>query len=516
MNMHTTTTPDGTDDNGPVAAHDPRPQAVVIGAGFGGLAAAIRLTARGYGVTVIDKLEQVGGRARVFRQDGFTFDAGPTIITAPFIFEELWSLFGEAMADHVTLKPMEPFYAVRFPDGQTFRAWSDTARMEAEVAAFDPQAVAGYRTYLAESKRCFHTGFEAMIDKSFHSLWSMVEALPGLIARRADRSVHGLISSHVRNERLRQALSFHPLFIGGNPTRTSGVMSLIAYLEKTYGVHYAMGGTGALAVAMADLFARHGGKLRLDTEVDEILASGDRVTGVRLADGTTVNADIVVSNADTGWTYKHLLRKRSRRRWTDRKIARAKHSMSLFVWYFGTNRRYEDVEHHTIMMGPRYQDLLADIFDRKVLADDFSLYLHRPSASDPSVAPEGCDAFYVLAPVPNLEGDTDWETMAEPYRQRIEAFLEGSIMPGLKEAVVTSRVVTPLYFRDTLLSVKGAAFGMEPLMTQLAWFRPHNRSEELEGLYIVGAGTHPGAGLPGVVSSAKILDKLVPHVGQRA
>ena len=510
MNMHAALT-DG------IAAPDQsgKPAAVVIGAGFGGLAAAIRLTARGYKVTLVDKFEQVGGRARVFRQDGFTFDAGPTIVTAPFVFEELWALFGETMADHVTLKPMEPFYAVRFPDGQTFRAWSDTARMEQEVAAFDPEAVSGYRAYLEESRRCFHTGFEKMIDQPFHRLMTMVTSLPGLIARRADRSVHGLISRFMRHERLRQALSFHPLFIGGNPLRVSGVMSLIAYLEKTYGVHYAMGGTGALARAMADLFERQGGRIMLGTEVDEIIVRNGRAAGIRLAGGKSLEADVVVSNADAGWTYTHLLRNHRRRRWTDRKVARARHSMSLFVWYFGTNRRYEDVEHHTIMMGPRYEGLLGDIFDRKVLADDFSLYLHRPSASDPSVAPEGCDAFYVLAPVPNLEGGTDWTRMAEPYRQRIEAFLEGAIMPGLKDAVVTSKVVTPDYFRNELLSVKGAAFGMEPLMTQLAWFRPHNKSEEVDGLFLVGAGTHPGAGLPGVVSSAKILDKLVPHAVPR-
>ncbi|WP_306120412.1 MULTISPECIES: phytoene desaturase family protein [unclassified Roseitalea] len=497
------------------AQTDARPHAIVIGAGFGGLAAAVRLCARGYRVTVIDKLDRIGGRAYVHRQDGFTFDAGPTIITAPFIFEQLWSLCGERMADHVTLKPMEPYYTIRFDDGRQFRCWSDGDKMRQEIAAFEPGDVSGYEEFLVESHKCFKTGFQKMIDRPFNRLTTMIGSMPGLIARRADRSVHGLVSRYVRNEQVRQSLSFHPLFIGGNPMRTSGVMSLISYLEREYGVHYAMGGTGALARGIADLAERHGTTFRLATEVDEIVVERDAARGVRLSDGDSLRADLVVSNAEAGWTYSHLLRNHTRKRWTDRKLARMKYSMSLLVWYFGTNRRYDDVDHHTILMGPRYQGLLADIFDRKVLADDFSLYLHRPSATDPSVAPEGCDAFYVLAPVPNLDADIDWAEMAEPYRKRIETYLAGTLLPGLPEAVVTSKMMTPLDFRDRLLSTKGAAFGMEPTIFQLAWFRPHNISEEISDLYLVGAGTHPGAGLPGVVSSAAILDKLVPHAHER-
>ncbi|QBK31214.1 phytoene desaturase family protein [Roseitalea porphyridii] len=499
-----------------VTGSDTRPHAIVIGAGFGGLAAAVRLTARGYRVTVIDKLDRIGGRAYVHEQDGFRFDAGPTIITAPFIFEALWELHGERMDDHVTLKPLEPYYTLRWDDGRTFRCWSDADRMREEIAAFDAGDIAGYEDFLVESEKCFRTGFLRMIDEPFHSFGRMLAQMPHLIARRADRSVHALVSKYVRNENVRQSLSFHPLFIGGNPMRTSGVMSLISFLERKYGVHYAMGGTGALARGIADLAERHGTTYRLDTEVDEIVVRDGAARGVRLKGGETIEADCVVSNAEAGWTYTHLLRNHARKRWTDRKVARMKYSMSLIVWYFGTNRRYEDIGHHTIMMGPRYKGLITDIFDRKVLADDFSLYLYRPTASDPSLAPEGCDAFYVLAPVPNLDGDTDWTTMAEPYRQRIQDYLEGSVMPGLSDAIVTSKLTTPLDFRDRLLSTKGAAFGMEPTIFQLAWFRPHNISEEIADLYLVGAGTHPGAGLPGVVSSAAILDKLVPHAAQRA
>ena len=495
---------------------DKRPHAVVIGAGFGGLAAAVRLAARGYRVTVIDRLDQVGGRAYAHRQDGFTFDGGPTIVTAPFVFEALWALHGERMADHVTLRPLEPYYTIRWEDGRTFRCWSDAERMRAEIAAFDPGDIDGYEAFLAESEKCYRTGFEKMIDEPFHTVGRMAAQMPGLIARRADRSVHALVSRYVRDERVRQALSFHPLFIGGNPLRTSGVMSLISFLERKYGVHYAMGGTGALARGIADLAERHGATLRLREQVDEIIVRGGAAKGVRLASGETVAADCVVSNAEAGWTYTRLLRNHARRRWTDRRVGRMRYSMSLFVWYFGTDRRYEDIGHHTILMGPRYRGLLGDIFDRKVLADDFSLYLHRPSASDPCVAPTGCDAFYVLSPVPNLDGDIDWSAMAEPYRRRLQDHLERTVLPGLSSSIVSSRLMTPVDFRDRLLSTKGAAFGMEPTMFQLAWFRPHNISEEIADLYLVGAGTHPGAGLPGVVSSAAILDKLVPHARERA
>ncbi|MEL6201330.1 MAG: phytoene desaturase family protein [Pseudomonadota bacterium] len=488
-----------------------RPHAIVIGAGFGGLAAAVRLTARGYRVTILEALEQIGGRASVYRQDGFTFDAGPTIVTAPFVFEELWALHGEQMKQHLDLRPMEPFYAIRYQeDGQVFRAWSDPKKTAEEIAKFEPSDVEGYWRFLAESERCFKTGFLGMIDKPYNTIGRMAAAMPGLIARRAERSIHALVSKYIKNERLRQCLSFHPLFIGGNPLRTSGVMALIAHLEKTYGVHYAMGGTGSLVKAIASLAERHGTTIRLNAPVDEIIVENGSATGVRLQSGEHIHGDCVVSNADTASTYEKLLKKHPRRRWTNRRLNRMWYSMSLFVWYFGTDKKFDDVDHHTILMGPRYEELLRDIFKRRKLANDFSLYLYRPSATDPTVAPPGCDSFYVLSPVPNLDGETDWETMAEAYRSKIEACLEETLLPDLSKHIVTSKIITPLTFRDRFRSKKGAAFGMEPVIWQLAWFRPHNVSEEVKNLYIVGAGTHPGAGLPGVVSSAKILDKLVP------
>ncbi|MEL6735308.1 MAG: phytoene desaturase [Pseudomonadota bacterium] len=496
--------PDGDSNGGD------RAKAIVIGAGFGGLAAAIRLGARGYDVTIVERLEQCGGRASVFRQDGFTFDAGPTIVTAPFVFEELWHLCGKRMEDHVTLKPMDPFYRIRFHDGETFACNGDADFMEAEVARLNPKDLKGYAKFLKESEANYRVGFDLM-DKPFSRLAKMLSYVPALAMNRADRSVYGHVKRLIKNEKLRQAFSFHPLFIGGNPMRVTAMYSLIAYLERSAGVHYAMGGTGALVQGMVDLVTGQGGSIRLNTPVDHIVLEGARATGVVLENGETLNADVVVSNADSVFTHKHLLRKQKDRVWSDRKLDKLKLSMSLFVWYFGTDKRYEDVDHHTILMGPRYGDLLSDIFEKKVLADDFSLYLHRPSASDPSVAPEGHDAFYVLAPVPHLEGDTDWEAMAEPYRKRIEQALDETIMPGVGDHVVTSKMMTPLDFRDRLNAPHGAAFGPEPRIFQSGWFRPHNECEGIERLYLVGAGTHPGAGLPGVVTSAKVLDEVVPH-----
>ncbi|MFW5834356.1 MAG: phytoene desaturase [Pseudomonadota bacterium] len=497
----------------PVDTHriaDDRPHAVVIGSGFGGLAAAIRLGAKGYRVTVLEKLDAPGGRAYVFRQDGFVFDAGPTIITAPFLFEELWQLCGRRLEDDVKLVKLDPFYEIHFADGTIFTCSDDPERMRAEVAKCNSADVAGYERLMELSEEIFRIGFLELGDKPFGSLWDMAKVAPGLIRLRADRSVHAFVSKHVKDERVRAALSFHPLFIGGSPFEATSIYHLIAFLERKWGVHFVMGGTGALVQGLVGLIEGQGGAVRYHQEVASITVKDGRATGVTLSDGEAIRADVVVSNADSAWTYQKLLPASARRRWTDKKLGKARYSNSLFVWYFGTTRRYDDVGHHTILMGPRYEGLIRDIFKNKVLADDFSVYLHRPTATDPSLAPEGCDAFYVLSPVPHLDADIDWATMAEPYRQKIAAFLQEKLLPGLDEAVVASHVVTPPDFLHRLNSIKGAAFGLEPILLQSAWFRPHNRSEDVDRLYLVGAGTHPGAGVPGVVSSARILDTVVP------
>ena len=485
-------------------------RAIVIGAGFGGLAAAVRLGARGYRVTLLEKLDAPGGRAYTFRQDGFTFDAGPTIITAPYLFEDLWALCGKKLADHVELRAIDPFYKIRFDDGMVFNYSGSQEAMRAEVARFAPEDVAGFDRFMEVSRDIYEVAFEELADVPFHSLGFTLKSAPDLIRLGGHRSVYSTVCKYFTNPHLRVVFSFHPLLIGGNPLSATAYYCLIAHLERKHGVHFALGGTGALVRGLCDLIEGQGGRLRYDCEVEQILYEGGRATGVRLKGGETLSADIVVSNADSAWTYQKLLSERPRKRWSDRKLERRDFSMSLFVWYFGTKRRYEDVYHHTMVLGPRYEELLRDIFQRKRLAEDFSLYLHRPSASDPSLAPEGCDAFYVLAPVPHLGAGVDWRERAEPYRQAIEKRLEETLLPGLSKEIVTSRLLTPLDFQDRLLSVKGAAFAIEPKLFQSAWFRPHNRSEELENLFLVGAGTHPGAGVPGVLSSARILDEVAP------
>ena len=488
-----------------------RPHAIVIGSGFGGLAAAVRLGARGYRVTVLEKLDAPGGRAYVFRQDGFTFDGGPTIVTAPFLLEELWALCGRRLADDVDLRPISPFYRIRFHDGAVFEYTGDAEAMRAQVALFSSRDVAGYEAFMRASQAIYRVGFEQLGDVPFESWTDMARLVPQLVRLGSLRSVHQLVGKYVKDERLRTVLSFHPLLVGGNPFAASSIYSLICFLERRWGVHFAMGGTGALVSGLADLIACQGGRIRCNAEVAEILVENNAACGVRLANGDTLRADVVVSNACSAFTYSKLLPARHRRRWTDKRIARGRYSMSLFVWYFGTRRRYEDVAHHTILLGPRYRELLRDIFTRHKLAEDFSLYLHRPTATDPSLAPPGCDSFYVLSPVPHLQSGTDWEAEAEPYRQKIAKALSNSILPGLEGEIVTSRMMTPQDFSDRLLSYRGAAFGLEPILTQSAWFRPHNKSEEVANLFLVGAGTHPGAGLPGVLSSARVLDKVVPH-----
>ncbi len=487
-----------------------RPHAVVIGSGFGGLAAAVRLGARGYRVTVLEKLDAPGGRAYVYRQDGFTFDAGPTIVTAPFLFEELWDLCGKRLADDVELRPVTPFYRIRFDDGTSFEYTGDADAMRAEVAKLAPADVAGYDRFMLASEAIFRVGFEQLGHVPFGSWTDMARIAPDLVRLGGYRTVYGLVSKYVSDPRVRTVLSFHPLLIGGNPFAATSIYTLIAFLEREWGVHFAMGGTGELVRGLVGLIRGQGGIVRCDAEVGEITVADRAATGVRLASGEEIPADIVVSNADSAWTYRYLLAPEHRRRWTDRRIERARYSMSLFVWYFGTKRQYTDVPHHMILLGPRYRELLADIFERKVLPEDFSLYLHRPTATDPSLAPPGCDAFYVLSPVPHLGSGTDWTETAERYRRSVSRYLSESVLPGLEEVVVTSRMLTPQDFQDRLNSFRGAGFGLEPVLTQSAWFRPHNRSEEIDRLYLVGAGTHPGAGLPGVLSSARVLDSVVP------
>ena len=488
-----------------------RPHAIVIGSGFGGLAAAVRLGARGYRVTVLERLATAGGRAAMFEQDGFRFDCGPTIVTAPELFDELWRLCGKRLSDDVQLRALAPFYRLRFDDGTELDWSGDPEAMRALVTQLAPGDLDGYERLMRYSEQVYRRAFVELGHVAFDSWTAMLRIAPSLLRLRAHRSLHSVVAEHVRHPKLRFLLSFHPLFVGGNPFTTSALYGLILHLERAGGVHCAIGGTASLVRGLLGLIAGQGGQIRYGAEVSQILLQGRTAVGVQLVSGEQLAASVVVSNADTAWTYRHLLPAKLRRRWSDRRLARARYSMSLFVWYFGTRCQYRGVRHHTILVGPRYRELLRDIFERRVLADDFSLYLHRPTATDASLAPPGCDAFYVLSPVPNLNASVDWRTAAEPYRERIAQHLEATLLPDLRRNIVTSALMTPLDFQNRLLSWHGAAFGMEPLLTQSAWFRPHNRAEDFAGLYLVGAGTHPGAGLPGVLSSARVLDTVVPH-----
>lgn len=496
--------------------HGARPPAIVVGAGLGGLAAGMRLGAKGYRVTVLDRLDSPGGRGSAVHMAGHRFDLGPTIVTVPSVFRDLWSACGRNFDDDVDLRPLDPFYEIRFEDGSVFEASGSTERMRAEVAKLSPDDVKGFERFLKDSKKRFEIGFEGLGRRPMHQLWELIKVLPTFGLLRADRSIYGLAARRVKDERLRMALSFHPLFIGGDPTHVTSMYALVAYLEKTFGVHYAMGGVAAMADAMANVIREQGGDIRFGTQVDQITTQDNAVTGVALSNGDRLRAPLVVSNADVGHTYSHLLRDTKKRRWTDSRLKRTRWSMGLFVWYFGTKGtrgRWKDVGHHTILSGPRYTGLLRDIFINGTLSDDMSLYVHRPSVTDPTVAPEGDDTFYVLSPVPHLgvKDPVDWETMQETYRQKVAAELERKLLPGFEQTVSASYILTPADFATRYLATHGSGFSIEPRILQSAWFRPHNVSEEVKGLYLVGAGTHPGAGLPGVLPSAEVMDQLVPE-----
>ena len=498
------------------AAFGYRDHAVVIGAGLGGLAAAMRLGAKGYRVTVVDRLDAPGGRGSSISQGGHRFDLGPTIVTVPQVFRELWAACGRDFDAEVDLRALDPFYTIRWPDGSHFTARQDTDAMRAEVARLSLGDLAGYDRFLRDSERRYTFGFEDLGRRPMNELWELIKVLPTFGMLRADRSVYGHAARRVRDERLRMALSFHPLFIGGDPFNVTSMYILVSHLEKEFGVHYAMGGVAAIAEAMSRVVLEQGGLIRLGCEADEILMRGERAAGVRLATGELIASDIVVSNADAGHTYDRLMRNAPRKRWTPARLRRSRWSMGLFVWYFGTRGTagmWPDAGHHTILNGPRYKGLVRDIFLRGELAEDMSLYVHRPSVTDPTAAPSGDDTFYALSPVPHLGHDNgvDWAVEGERYRQRVEAMLEDQLLPGLSRHISESLVFTPETFRDRYLSPLGCGFSIEPRILQSAWFRPHNVSEEAQGLYLVGAGTHPGAGLPGVISSAEVLEKLVPE-----
>jgi phytoene desaturase len=485
---------------------------IVIGSGFGGLGAAVRLAARGYEVEIFEKRDKLGGRAYVYDINGFKFDGGPTVITAPFMFDDIFELAGRKRSDYVEFVPVNPFYRIFDHEGRSFDYNNDHQFILSEIEKRSPADKANYERFIQTTKPIFEKGFVQLADQPFLKLEDMLRVIPDLVKLQSQKSVYQYVSQFVKDPFLRMVFSFHPLLVGGNPFDTTSIYAMIHYLEREWGVHYAIGGTGAIVNAFERLFTELGGKIHLSTAIDEILIDDRRrITGVRTQAGEIHRADAVISNADVAWTYRNLIPARYRKVNTNARYDRLRYSMSLFVIYFGTRKRYLDsrLKHHNIILGPRYKGLLDDIFTRKVLADDFSLYLHMPTISDESIAPPGCESFYVLSPVPNLQGDIDWRRAAPEYKQRILAFLEEKYLPDLRQNIIAEHFIDPLHFEGELNSFRGAAFSVEPVLTQSAWFRPHNRSEDFDNLYFVGAGTHPGAGLPGVLSSAVIAENLI-------
>ncbi|MEM6979975.1 MAG: phytoene desaturase [Planctomycetota bacterium] len=482
-------------------------RAAVIGSGFGGLGAAIRLQALGYETVCYEGRDKPGGRAYVYRDAGFTFDAGPTVITAPHCIEELFDLAGECMSDHVDLLPVDPMYRLQWNDGTRFDYTQDESRLIEQIRQISPGDVAGYRRFADYTKRVFEKGYLELGATPFLNFRDMLRCSPELMKLRADRSVYSAVSRFVSDEHLRQAFSFHPLLVGGNPMQTSSIYTLIHWIERQWGVFFPRGGTNALVQSLVELFQRQGGELRLDCPVDHIAVaagSGESVKHwVEDATGQRESYDVVVSNADVHHTYSQLYRQCDEARPMQRKLEKMDWSMSLFVMYFGTRRRYADLAHHTILFGDRYRGLLKDIFHGSQVPDDFSLYLHAPTVSDASLAPPGGEAFYVLSPVPHLgRANVDWDSLAQRYGDAILESLEQHL-PGLQDSIVTRRHFTPTDFHRELNAYQGSAFSVAPKLTQSAYFRPHNKCGRIPGLYIVGSGTHPGAGVPGVLNTAK-------------
>lgn len=495
----------------------PGPRAAIVGSGFGGLSAAIRLQALGFETTLFEARDKPGGRAYVYEQDGFVFDAGPTVITAPECIDELFELTARRRQDYVEFLPVNPFYRLAWEDGTSFDYTGDSDHMLEQIQRLAPGDAQGYLKFVDYAKEVFQKGYEELAATPFLRFMDMVRVAPHLMRLRADRSVYGTVARFVKNEHLRQALSFHSLLVGGNPFDTSAIYTLIHYLERRYGVWFPRGGTGALVQALVKLYGELGGELLLATPVESIRV--DETEGAPVHRVTTARGeqtfDIVVSNADLHHTYARLYAGDAAARPMVKKLEKADWSMSLFVLYFGTNRAYEDVAHHTILFGKRYEALLREIFNGPALPDDFSLYLHAPSVTDPSLAPAGSSTFYVLSPVPHLgNAAIDWEKVGPLYANKIFAALETQL-PNLRSHIVTQRWFSPQDFERELFAYQGSAFSVAPRLSQSAYLRPHNKDPRIPGLYLVGAGTHPGAGLPGVINSAKATVSIIARDFQR-
>ena len=483
---------------------------IVIGSGFGGLASALRLRAKNYDVTLLEKHSDLGGRARVFIKDSFVYDGGPTVITAPYLFEELFSLFNKKISDYVKIIPLNLWYRFVFSNGDTFDYSGDEKSMKKEIQKFSKGDLEGYKNLVNFTEKIFNKGFTDLSDKPFNKLSFMLQQIPALLKLKSYKSVYGLVSNYISNESLRRVFSMHPLLVGGNPFTTTSIYTLILFLEKKWGIHYSIGGTGSVVKALEKLMSEEGIKIKKNSEVTEIITYKNNVRGVKINNSSVLECDYIVCNSDPPNVYKNLIK--SQKNYSllfKQKMKRMDYSMGLFVYYFGSKKQYKDVAHHTIYFGKSYEEHLNKIFEKKILSEDISYYLHRPSATDPNMAPNGQDAFYVLVPVPNNSSNIDWSNEGEKFKNLVLDKMEKSVLPGIKENVVSDFYLTPDYFEKDLATLHGSGFSIQPKFSQSAYFRFHNQSEVFENLYFVGAGTHPGAGMPGVISSAKVLDKIL-------
>ena len=483
-------------------------KAIVIGSGFGGIAISLRLKKLGYDTTIIEKLDELGGRARVFEINGYKHDAGPTVITAPFLFDELFSLFNKNRKDYLDFVPLEPWYRYYFHDGKTFDYCSTIEKTNAEIKKFDERDISGYDKLLNQSKKIFDVGFTQLAHKPFLSFFKMLLVVPNLITLKSYLTVSQLVNKYLKNSYLRKAFSIHPLLVGGDPHTTTSIYALIHYLERKWGVFFCMGGTGKIVSELKKLMIENGINIKTNTEVKELIVEDNKITKIITNKEQILNLDLVVCNADPPVVYSELLKKHKLKRpiIKERKLL---YSMGLFVLFFGTKKKYNKIAHHTIWMTERFKSLLNDIFKNKILSDDFSLYIHRPTATDKSFAPEGCDSFYVLCPVPNLQGSVDWNIESENLKNKIVKELSRTIMPDLEKTITDIFWMNPKDFKNDYNSMHGAGFSIAPIFTQSAWFRYHNKDKKIKNLYFSAAGSHPGAGIPGVLSSAKVVENII-------
>ena len=483
---------------------------IVVGSGFGGLASALRLKSKGYDVTLVEKHPDLGGRARVFKKGNFIYDGGPTVITAPYLFDELFSLFDKKISDYVKIVPLNLWYRFVFSDGDTFDYSGEEKLMEKEIKKFSDKDFKGYNDLVNFTEKIFNKGFTDLSDKPFNNLSFMLKQIPSLLKLRSYKSVYELVSSYISNEKLRRVFSMHPLLVGGNPFTTTSIYTLILFLEKKWGIHYSMGGTGEVVKALEKLMVEEGIKIIKDAEVTEIIAKDKNVKAVKINNSKIMDCNYIVCNSDPPNVYKNLIKSENNYNFLfKQKMKRMDYSMGLFVYYFGSKKQYKNVAHHTIYFGKSYEEHLEKIFEKKIISEDISYYLHRPSATDANMAPDGQDAFYVLVPVPNNLSNINWSVEGEKFKNLILDKMDKSVLPGIKENVVSDFYLTPDYFEKDLATLHGSGFSIQPKFSQSAYFRFHNQSEVFDNLYFVGAGTHPGAGMPGVISSAKVLDKIL-------